>query len=135
MDARVSRTFKMAYWPWLLPLLLVVGAGPSTARIAIEHDVLHVKLGWFWFRATIPIRSIVHARRSANAWFSVGIHTDLMHGWIVNGSPLGMVHLTIEPPADGRFVGLPIRVNNLWLSLEEPDAFVAAVTAANPDAA
>jgi hypothetical protein len=127
-----ARTFKMAYWPWLLPLMFVVGAGPSTAHIEIDGDVLRVKMGWFWFRATIPLRSIVHARRSANAWFSIGIHTDVMHGWIVNGSPFGMVQLTIEPPAEGRFAGLPIQVGNLWLSLEDPDAFLAALTAANP---
>jgi hypothetical protein len=127
-----ARTFKMAYWPWLLPLMIVAGAPPSTAHIEIDDDVLRVKMGWFWFRATIPLRSIVHARRSANAWFSVGIHTDMMRGWIVNGSPFGMVHLTIEPPAGGRFAGLPIQVSNLWLSLEAPDAFVAALTAAHP---
>jgi hypothetical protein len=119
----------MAYARWLLPLMLVAGAGPSTARIVIAGDRLQVRMGRFWFRATVPLRSIVHARRSANAWFSVGIHTDGMRGWIVNGSPLGMVHLTIEPPASGRFVGLPIRISNLWLSPEEPDAFVEALTA------
>ena len=125
-----ARTFRMAYWRWLLPLMFVVGAGPSTAQIAIQQDRLRVKMGAFWFRATVPVRSIVHARRSANVWFSVGVHTDGMRGWIVNGSPLGMVHLTIEPPATGRFAGLPIQVSNLWLSLEEPDAFVEAVDAA-----
>ena len=127
-----ARTFKMAYWPVLLPVMLVVGAGPSTARIAIEGDVLAVKMGWFWFRATIPLRSIAHARRSANAWFSIGIHTDMMRGWIVNGSPFGMVHLAIEPPANGRFVGLPIKVGNLWLSLQDPDPFLRALPISGP---
>jgi hypothetical protein len=122
----------MAYWRALLPLMYLAGAGPDTSRIAIGDDVLRVKMGWFWFRSTIPLRSIVHARRSANAWFSVGVHTDAMRGWIVNGSPYGMVHLTIEPPASGRFAGLPILVSNLWLSLEDPDAFVATLTQANP---
>ena len=56
----------------------------------------------------------------------------MMRGWIVNGSPLGMVHLAIEPPASGHFAGLPIGVGNLWLSLEDPDAFLAALTSANP---
>ena len=128
----LARTFRMAYWPVLLPLMIVAGAGPSTARVEIENDVLQVRMGWFWFRATVPLRSIVHARPSANSWFSVGVHTDLMGGWIVNGSPLGMVHLTIEPPAPGRFAGLPIRVSNLWLSLDDRDAFIAALTEANP---
>jgi hypothetical protein len=128
------RTFTMAYWPWLLPLMLIAGAGPSTARIEIVNHVLRVKMGYFWFRAIIPLRSIVHARRSANAWFSVGVHTDMMRGWIVNGSPMGMVHLTIEPPARGRFAGFSIRVSNLWLSLEDPDGFVAALTESNPSA-
>jgi hypothetical protein len=125
----------MAYWAPLLPLLYLVGAGPFTTRIAIDDDQLRVKMGWFWFRVTVPLRSVVHVRRSANAWFAVGVHTDMMRGWIVNGSPLGMVHLTIAPPAAGHFAGLPIRVSNLWLSLEDPDAFVKAVTSASPGGA
>ncbi len=126
MDAQ---TFRMAYWKPLLPLMVVAGAGPSTAQITIEQDVLRVQMGWFWFRATVPLRCIAHARRSANAWFSVGVHTDGMRGWIVNGSPKGMVHLTIEPAATGRFAGLAIRVSNLWLSLEEPDELLRALRA------
>jgi hypothetical protein len=54
-----------------------------------------------------------------------------MRGWIVNGSPLHMVHLTIEPPAAGRFAGFPIQVSNLWLSLDDPDGFVRAVRGAD----
>jgi hypothetical protein len=122
----------MAYWWPLLPLMSIAGAPPPTSRIEIDDAALHVQMGWFWFRATIPLASIVHARRSPDAWFSVGVHTDMMRGWIVNGSPLGMVHLTIEPPAAGRFAGLPIKVGNLWLSLEEPEAFLAAIKDANP---
>lgn len=130
-----ARTFRMAYWPLLLPLMLIVGAGPSTARIVLEGDVLRVKIGWFWFRATIPLRSIVLARRSPNAWFAIGIHTDFWRRWIVNGSPFGMVELVIEPPASGRFAGIPVKVGTLWLSLEDPEGFLVALTAANPGAA
>jgi hypothetical protein len=120
----------MAYSPWLLPLMFLVSAGPSTAQIAIQDDALRVRMGWFWFRVTIPLRSIVQVRRSGNAWFAVGVHTTGMGGWIVNGSPFGMVHLAIEPSASGRFAGLPIRVSNLWLSLEDPDGFIEALTSA-----
>ena len=87
MEADRPRTFTMAYWPWLLPIMLVAGAGPSTARIAIEGDLLRVKMGWFWFRATVRCdrpRAAVGERLVLG-----GIHTDMMRGWIVNGSPLG----------------------------------------------
>lgn len=127
------QTFRMAYWGWLLPLMIVVGAGPSTARVSVADGMLNVRMGWFWFSVAVPPRSVVRARRSANSWFAVGIHTDGMRGWIVNGSPFGMVHLAIEPAATGRFAGLPIRVSNLWLSLEDPDAFLAALGPAGAD--
>ena len=84
--------------------------------------------------AQLPTRENVCVIPCAKPHWPIGVHTDMMGGWIVNGSPLGMVHLTIEPPAAGRFASLPIRVSNLWLSLEEPDAFVEAVAAASPGA-
>ena len=54
-----------------------------------------------------------------------------MHGWrqrwLVNGSSHGIVVLAIDPPARARVLGVPIRVRELAVSLDEPVGFAAAL--------
>jgi hypothetical protein len=56
------------------------------------------------------------------------------HGrWLVNGSAEGLVELAIDPPSNvapsiDTLFGLgPSRVNQLTVSLDDPDGFIAAV--------
>jgi len=52
-----------------------------------------------------------------------------------NVSKRFILHKDRQDTIQGRFAGLPIQISNLWLSLEDPDAFVGALTEANPGAA
>jgi len=47
---------------------------------------------------------------------------------LVNGSSHGLVQLTIDPPEHGRCLVFAIKLRQLTLSLDHPDAFVAAVS-------
>ncbi len=54
-----------------------------------------------------------------------------VHGWrgrwLVNGSSHGIVVLGIDPPARARTLGLPVRLRELAVSLEDPVGFAAAL--------
>ena len=65
---------------------------------------------------------------------TTGVHEHGGRGrWLVNGSAEGLVELGIDPPSrvspsiDTMFGLGPSRVNQLTLSLDDPDGFIAAV--------
>ena len=83
------------------------------------------------FKLTVPRASIRSASRSQeNVRGTYGVHSRSGR-WLVNGSPDGLVELTIEPPCyTGRKpVSLFTRgkVSALTLSLADPDGFIAAL--------
>jgi len=48
----------------------------------------------------------------------------------VNGSLQGVVASEIEPSARGRVIGVPLRLRTVFVSLADPDGFLAALRAA-----
>jgi hypothetical protein len=62
---------------------------------------------------------------SGPVW-SWGVH-GWKQRWLVNGSSHGIVVLSIDPPARARVVGVPVRVRELAISLDDPVGFAAAL--------
>ncbi|HXQ75295.1 MAG TPA: hypothetical protein VN791_02275 [Acidimicrobiales bacterium] len=120
-----SRTFPLLYGA-LRPLLVVLGMGPGLSGVELDDEVLHVRMGWA-FRARIPRRDVTDARTVTGPVGGIGVH-GWRGRWLVNGSMRQIVGLDIEPAARALAVGLPVHVHYLALSLEDPDAFVAALT-------
>jgi hypothetical protein len=107
--------------------LLTGGRGRS--RVEVGPDQIFVRMGGF--KLAVPRASIRSASRSQeNVRGTYGVHSRSGR-WLVNGSPDGLVELTIEPPCyTGR---KPVslftrgRVKTLTLSLADPDGFIAAL--------
>jgi hypothetical protein len=107
----------------MTPLL----TGPRQSSVVVGDDEVRVKLGlggWA-FSGRIPRRAITDVRRVERPVWAWGAH-GWRGRWLVNGSSRGLVQLTIEPAARAYSVGIPIRLRQLTLSLDEPDRFVAA---------
>jgi hypothetical protein len=112
---------------WYLPLSVPLGLGPKNSELRVEAGDLHVKMGWA-FSAAIPLASIKSAQPVETRVYSAGVH----HGfgrWLVNGSFKGVVKLTIEPAARAKVWKGSATVNELWISVTDPDALIAACTA------
>jgi hypothetical protein len=113
---------------WLDALL---GSGPGRSGVLVGPDQLRVRMGDF--RLTVPralVRSVT--RSDADLYGTTGVHVG--HGrLLVNGGPDGLVELTLDPPLrTGRGLSTLFtraRVDRLALSLEDPDGFVAELTA------
>jgi hypothetical protein len=113
---------------WLDALL---GSGPGRSGVLVGADQLRVRMGDF--RLTVPraqVRSV--ARSDANLHGTTGVH--ISHGrLLVNGGPDGLVELTLDPPLrTGRGLSTLFtraRVDRLMLSLDDPEGFVAELTA------
>ena len=76
-------------------------------------------MGWA-FSAELPRSSIRSARRAGTA-ISIGVH-GWRGRWLVNGAAGPLVAVTIDPPAPARVLGVPIRLRELTVSVDDPDA-------------
>ncbi len=120
-------SFAFSYSRWSLPLLTLLGMGPSHSAVELDDAELRVRMGAS-FRAGIPRSSLRDARRGGWGWRSIGVHGNLRFDtWLVNGSNRGIVWLRVDPPGRGRMLGIPVRVSRLGLGLEESESFLAAL--------
>lgn len=108
------------------PLLSVLGGGPGFSGVTLDGDRLRVRMGWM-FRADVAVTSIAGAERHRGLVGGIGVH-GWRGTWLVNGSAKGVVSVRVDPPARARVLGVPVKLRTLQVSLEEPEAFLAALS-------
>ncbi len=118
----VDDVFPIRFGFWK-PLLVILGMGPSRSRVEIDRTTVRVRMGWA-FRARIDRASIVRAFADSNKYGGIGVH-GWRGSWLVNGSVSGIVTIEFDPPAPARVMGYPIRLRTLYVSLENPEGFLA----------
>jgi hypothetical protein len=116
--------FAISYTPIFRALAAITGL--SHGRVDVAADRIDVRMGWA-FRASIPRESVERVEQIDRIppLYGFGVH-GWNGRWAVNGSQRGAVKLTLEPPATGRVLVVPVTLRELSLSLEEPEAFVVA---------
>jgi hypothetical protein len=121
--------FAMRYDGWYRPLATAMGLGPKRTTIRVDDETLHIKHGWA-FRLDVPLNIITSARLISGRPFTWGVHSggDV---WMVNASRDGIVELKLARPVTSKSVKLQSNswgeVRSLWLSLTDPDGFIAAL--------
>ena len=102
---------------------------PSSSFVELSDDTIRVRLSWA-FSARIPRRLVATAGPGKPPTIRL---TAGAHGWggrwLVNGAPDGIVALELSEPVRAFTAGFPIRLRHLAVSLEDPDAFLAALGA------
>ena len=69
-----------------------------------------------------------HVGASLDDGFVGGIGVHGWRGrWLVNGAANGLVAVEIDPPACARVLGVPVRLRYVRVSVQDPDALVAAL--------
>lgn len=107
-------------------MMTIVGARPGNSYVELGDDgQVRARMG-FGFSATFPRSSITSCHRRGYVWWAYGVHGGRGR-WIVNGSGHQMVEVKIDPPTRARMLGIPVKLNDLWVSLEDPDGFCSAV--------
>ena len=122
-----TTTFAISYTRALRPLFTLLGTGPSASAVVVGPEGIDVRMGWA-FRAHIPPGAIQVIERDDALILGWGVH-GWQGRWLVNGSTGGMIRLLIEPTAQARVLGFPVRLRLLRLSLVDPDGFLAEVRA------
>ena len=114
----------MRYSPFAGAVLKLMGLGPARSGVWVDQDSVRVALGW-GFRSTF-LRATVREVGPATQTFLDGWGAHGWRGrWIVNGSSHGLVRLELDPAAQGRVMGVPIRLTQLRVSLTDPAALAA----------
>jgi hypothetical protein len=107
-------------------MFALTGCTPRNSYLELDEERLHLRMG-LMFRADVARASVHSATRAPDSPLSIGVH-GWRGRWIVNGAPSPMVAISISPPARARMFGFPVRLRELWVSVDDPDALVAAVT-------
>lgn len=125
MLARMTR-FEILRTPLLIPLLLPFGGSKARSVIELGERQLHCKFG-FLFDESFRYDEITGAERDRWPWYGgLGWRTDLRGKIALVGSLDNVVRIDLKPDTKARlFAKLPCK--QLYISLEEPDAFLEAL--------
>lgn len=103
-------------------LLTLVGAPPSADHLDVGDDAVEVRMAWA-FRATIPRSAIESVVRDDRHYVSLGAH-GWGGRWLVNGASGPIVVITLRDAVSARVAGFPVRLRELLVSVDDPDAVV-----------
>ena len=105
--------------------MALAGMGPSRSWVELDDDWVRVRMGWA-ARADIPLERVDTVERDTHprllGW---GVH-GWRGSWLVNGSSKGIVRIDLEGPVRAWMGGFPVRLRRLWVSLQDPEAFLIA---------
>jgi hypothetical protein len=124
-----STTYAFRYDRWCGWLLGLLGHGRRLSRITVASGTVDVRMG-LAFHASLPFGTVVEVAPYDGRVWGWGVH-GWRGRWLVNGSSHGLVTLTLEPSAPARVMGIPVRLRQLIVSLEDPEGFLAQVGAAH----
>ncbi len=108
--------------------MAVLGLTPGTSFVEVDQDSVRVRMGWT-YSLTFPrshVQSVEDDTDPVRGW---GVH-GYGGKWLVNGSSSGIVRITLDPPGQGRLVGLPrswTKVQVLRVAVEDPDGLKQAL--------
>jgi hypothetical protein len=98
---------------------------PRSAYLEIGRDLVRVRMG-IVFRTDLP-RASLRGARLVRRRVSVGVH-GWRGSWLVNGAQGPLVGFRVDPPDRARVYGVPVRLRELLVSVEDPDALIAELS-------
>jgi hypothetical protein len=121
-STRFPITFEAGYALLSSALLLL----PSSSYVEIADTEVSVRMGW-GFRATFPRASVTRASElGKRVPLTRGVH-GWAGRWLVNGAGDGILEMDLQPPQRGYVMGIPVKLRQLLVSVDDPRAVAAAL--------
>jgi len=105
--------------------MVVLGVVPEHCRVEVDDGELRVRMSWP-FSLDVARANVQSAALDDRRVWEWGAH-GWRGTWLVNGSSSGLVRIELDPPGRGRVAGIGVEVRVLLVSVEDPDALVAAL--------
>ena len=120
------RHFPISFDAWYRGLSTALLLSPSSSYVEVEGEEVRVQMGWA-FRARFPRSAVVSTETITARPLSRGVH-GFAGRWLVNGSGRGILAISLAPTQRGYVMGFPVRLKQLMVSVEEPEALAAALS-------
>lgn len=117
-DAHRRIPIRFERWYALISSALLLF--PSDSYVDVGEDEVECRMGWA-FRARFPRSAVSGAKRFERRPLSRGVH-GFAGRWLVNGSGDGILVVELEPPQRCRVLGVPLRLRQLLVSVDDPEA-------------
>ena len=111
--------FAIRFDSWYRVLSGVLFLPPSSCFVEIQGEEVHAQMGWA-FRTSFPRLAVASISRLKSRPMSRGVH-GLSGRWLVNGSGEGIVVIDLQPAQRAHVLGIPVRLRQLMVSLEDPE--------------
>ncbi|EXJ13930.1 hypothetical protein [Imhoffiella purpurea] len=118
--------FEIRFDSWYEILSRLLLLPPSASYVEVTEDRVEVRMGWA-FGSRFPRTAIARVNPLRTRTLSRGVH-GLAGRWLVNGSDRGILSLGLQPAQRGHVMGVPVRLRELMVSVEDPDGLTAALT-------
>ncbi len=121
-----TRRFPILMSPLWRPLLLPFGATADRAFVDVEDGEMHVRFG-FLFDHRFPLDQVEGVAHSHwPLWAGIGWRTNFRGNIGLIGTYVNIVEVRFKEAERVRML-LPLPCRRLYLSVEEPQAFIAAL--------
>jgi hypothetical protein len=119
--------FPIRFESWYSLLSSALLLRPSDCYIEVGDDDVECRMGWA-FRARFP-RSAVGKTTPLDAQpLSRGVH-GFAGRWLVNGAGDRILGIDLEPAQRARVLGIPVRLRQLLVSVDDPQALAERLLA------
>jgi hypothetical protein len=121
----MTQHFPIRFDAWYRVLSSALFILPSDSFVEIAGSDVVVRMAWA-FRARFPRSAVQSAALVHTNPISRGVH-GLAGRWLVNGSGDGILAVALDPPQRGYTLGFPIRLRQLMVSVDDPQALAEAL--------
>ena len=123
----MSQKFPISQTPAFRTLATLFGG--RHGMVTLDDATVRVRFG-VMFRVEVPRSAVRDAKRWTGRVGGWGAH-GRRGRWLVNGSSRGIVQIQFNSTQRGSMTGLPVKVAELLVSVEDPYGLVAALGTPN----
>lgn len=110
-------------WYGILSRALLIS--PPDSYVEVDRWEVRVRMSWA-FRACFPKAAVASATIAQGRPLSRGVH-GFAGRWLVNGSGQGILVIELAPDQRAHVMGFPVRLRQLMVSVNEPEALAEAL--------